>query len=187
MNRDEESGESSDDRVTHTFPYGNRVIRGKCHWDMSPDVTVKLAELRQWDPFAAAGIQGQIEEAAGDGLGASSMYEDELDYRCPLRFAPDGVPDPPWLGEFKAHDHKRTEWRLYFGEAINFQDHVVGVTLRDSKLAHLSGQQNTERQRKHITQAARYLKTFFRERGYCWAPFHDGGGWSRTPGPMMVR
>ncbi|MEV0357363.1 hypothetical protein AB0H71_14995 [Nocardia sp. NPDC050697] len=65
------------------------------------------------------------------------------------------------------------EWRLYFGEPTNLQDHVVGVHLRDSKLRRLTKAQNKRRQRSHIVKAMRYLKKFFNEHGYRWAPFPE--------------
>jgi hypothetical protein len=129
-----------------------------------------LARLLQRDPFAHGNIQGQIQEAKGRGLGFS-QYREPQDYRCPLDYAPDDEPDPPWLGELKASGIKRVEWRLYFGEPINYQDHVVGITLRDSKLGRLTTIQNQARQKSHIKQAMRFLKTYFTLHGYHWAPF----------------
>ncbi|MGY0500804.1 hypothetical protein ACWZHB_20150 [Nocardia sp. FBN12] len=77
-------------------------------------------------------------------------------------------------GELKAGGKRGTQWRLYFGEPINHRALVVGVALRDSKRAKLSVVQNRSRQRQHITQAMRFLKTYFRSQGYCWAPFPRG-------------
>jgi len=156
--------------VTGVFPHGNRVVRGKCHWHHTPDVRDGLDNLLRQDPFAHGNIKGQIEECEGSGLGRSP-YRDPQDYRCPLKFAPPDVTDPPWLGELKASGKKGKQWRLYFGEPINYQDHVVGVTLRDSKLNSLNRFQNSHRQKQHIRQAMKFLKTFFKEHGYEWAPF----------------
>lgn len=162
---------SSGDRM---FPHGERVVRGSCYWEHTPDADHGLCQLRSKDPFAYGNILGQIEESEEGGLG-SSMYRSPQDYRCPLAFVPKNEPDPPWLGELKAADKRGTEWRLYFGEPINRRDHVVGVILRDSKLRRLTVLQNGDRQRKHIKQAMRYLKTFFSEQGYQWAPFPQRG------------
>ncbi|WP_280508003.1 hypothetical protein [Nocardia flavorosea] len=157
--------------MTHTFPHGERVTRGQCHWEHTPDADKGLNELLARDPFAYGNLIGQIEESERGGLGRS-RYRQPQDYRCPLDYAPKDEPDPPWLGKLKASGiGRKTEWRLYFGEPVNRQDHVVGVTLRDSKLGRLNPLQNHDRQRRDIKQAMRYLRKFFTERGYLWAPF----------------
>ncbi|WP_280426119.1 hypothetical protein [Nocardia carnea] len=157
--------------MTQAFPHGKRVTRGQCHWEQTPDAEENLRELRARDPFAYGNLKGQIEESEHGGLGRS-RYREPQDYRCPLDFAPQDEPDPPWLGELKTSGRGgKVEWRLYFGEPINRQDHVVGVTLRDSKLSRLRPLQNRERQRRDIKQAMRYLKRYFVEHGYTWAPF----------------
>ncbi|MFD3591479.1 hypothetical protein ACFWU5_02035 [Nocardia sp. NPDC058640] len=156
-----------------TYPHGDRVIRGGCAWRHTPDADAGLAQLRASDPFAFGNLQGQIQESENSGLG-SSTYRAPVDYRCPLEFAPTNEPDAPWLGELKASGKKGTQWRLYFGEPINHQVLVVGISLRDSKRAKLSVVQNRGRQRQHITQAMRFLKTYFRSQGFRWAPFPRG-------------
>lgn len=156
--------------MSPVFPHGDRVVRGNCYWQNSPDAEVALKDLRKIDSFALGDINGQIVEAVGRGLGRS-RYTAPRDYRCPLAFAPFGEPDPPWLGELKAGGRKGLEWRLYFGEPINFQYHVVGLNLRDSKRSGFSVLQNRNRQRGHVVQAMRYLRKFFKQEGYEWAPF----------------
>lgn len=163
--------------MTTLFSHGNRVVRGNCHWLHTPDAKEDLEGLRQKDSFAYGNLTGQIRESAGAGLGRSVVYSEPQDYRCPLDFAPRGVPDPPWLGELKAggmakrRGARKCEWRLYFGEPTNHQDHVVGIHLRASKLSTLTVVQNKERQRRDIKGAMRYLKTYFTQHGYLWAPF----------------
>ncbi len=129
-----------------------------------------LDKLKVQDSFTYGNLAGQIRESEGRGLGRSNQYRDPQDYRCPLKFAPTTEPDPPWLGELKASrwtgkGEQRTEWRLYFGEPINYLDHVVGVTLRDSKFGRFSVRQNSDRQKQHVVQAMRYLIGIRTKRG----------------------
>ncbi|MFB7876818.1 hypothetical protein ACFC06_16305 [Nocardia sp. NPDC056064] len=152
------------------FPHGDRVVRGGCTWHHTPDSDAGLASLRSADPFAFGNLRGQIEESEKRGLG-SSTYREPVDYRCPLEFAPKDEPDAPWLGELKAGGKKGVQWRLYFGEPINHAALVVGVSLRDSKWSRLTAAQNSSRQRQHIKQAMRFLKSYFRSQGYLWAAF----------------
>lgn len=168
-------GESSNESE---FPHGNRVLRGLCHWEHAPEVEAGFGDLLLKDPFAHGNLLGQIAESKSQrGLGGSGRYRRERDYRCPLEYAPTNVGSPPWLGELKAkgrpvrkRSNKHFEWRLYFGEAINRRDHVIGIKLGDKKPS-LTEAQNRVHQRKQIGAAMKYLKRYFKDKGYRWAPF----------------
>lgn len=153
------------------FEHGNRVLRGSVHWCETPKCTTELEGMKEEDRFAWNGMVALFEDAAGDGIDL-----DESQVRCPLEFAPPQATDPPWMGELKVPNKPRTRhWRLYFGEPVNMQDHVVKVSLW-SKHNHWSERDSSAWQRASIDRAMKRLKWYFLEEGYEWSQFPTESG-----------
>lgn len=139
------------------------------HWCESPDCSSQLDDCKRQDRFGWIGLQTLIEDACGDGVDL-----DETQVRCPMKQPPPGFPDPPWIGEFKTPGMKnRRHWRLYFGEPINYPDHVVGVRVWH-KLAIWPRKVTEVRERDAIIGAMKHLKWYFKQQGYEWSRFPRG-------------
>ncbi|WP_336790361.1 hypothetical protein [Gordonia malaquae] len=122
--------------------------------------------MKVQDRFGWNGMQALIEDAAAGGVDL-----DETQVRCPLLYAPKKVQDPPWLGEFKVVGRGgKKHWRLYFGEPINRQDHVVRIHLWH-KLRSWSKADAGQRQQDSVANAMGLLKWHFKKEGYEWSQF----------------
>lgn len=154
----------------HHHPHGRRVIEGNCNWiDPTDDYTHDMLKLQRSDRFAWNGLSDQIEESTEPG-GLRRRRVEPGDYQCPLKFAPPGIDDPPWIGELKANGVAKFPrpapmWRLYFGEPINRRSAVIGIrTIRKYSNA---------RQKRDVREAMLLLKAHFSALGHLWASFPD--------------
>lgn len=152
-------------------PAGNRVTTGKCRWiSPAPGYKAALDKLESDDRFAWNGLVDQIEESIGPlGLGGSDFCQ-PVDYQSPLKYAPKGVVNPPWIGELKANGQPpkllrrpTPMWRLYFGEPLELRQAIIGVCVR-RKFTNLQ-------QERDVADAMGLLKRHFASLGHSWAPF----------------
>lgn len=156
--------------------YESRVLRGLCHWIHEPNTEKMLEDLLQEDPYTHAKFEDLIEAAGESGGLPAAGHTSGPDYRAPLDFPPPNYPNPPWLGELKAKGKKRKggrsglDWRLYFGEPIEREDHVVSSGLH-YKVYEDSSLESKKKERDAIKKAMTRFKGWSNRHGCTWHPF----------------
>lgn len=152
--------------------YSSRVLRGLCHWDKSL-VEDAIEELKKSDAYTWSKIDGLMREAESNGGLPANGRKQGGDYRTPLDFAPRDVVDPPWTGELKVKGKKRKklpplDWRLYFGEPCEREDHVIACGIGSKAPEDLKG---VEKQIKQVAKAMGRFKWYCRTHQLTYPPF----------------